>query len=230
MIARAVMFAALLVACSREHPAARVDLPPTPQPPAASASAAPAAFFPEDPSLDAVALANPAFVQETWTGATDWQQHCREWGINPSREDEVRDAVNAELGSRGIHLPDKVRAKGTVVALGSYAPGVVPRGSLHKLVVCTEGVATRAAHAAFTASLMSDRDAPHGTTYADLGEPDVAWVRAHATGEVEYGFRWPHLDAAVATRVIDAVAAAHDGRFDAKLRGSNLWWTGLRAR
>jgi len=223
----------LLVACGREHDVARVELPPPPAPtPTASASVAPRApapFFAEDPALDAITVARPAFEQETWTGATEWQQHCREWGIEPSREGEVRDAINAALASRGVHLPDKPRAKGIVIALGSYATGVVEHGKLSKLVLCTEGTATRAAHEAFTARLLADPRAPHGPAFAGLS-PDVAWERAHTSGDVEIGFRYPKLDAAASKRILDAVQATHDEHVNAKMRGTDLWWTGLRSR
>jgi hypothetical protein len=231
---RAALVALALAACHSERKTTRVDLTaPPPPPPPAHASVAPPAppgpLFPEDPSLAAAAVPDAAFVQETWTGAADWQQHCHEWGFPPAREAAVREATNAALASRGVHLPDKPRAKGIVVALGAYAPGVVSHGKLIKLVVCSEGVAPRSGHDAFTARLMTDRGAPNAPAFAALGPPDVAWERVHRTGEVEYGFRWPHPDAAAATRAIDAVADLHDGHFDAKLRGPDLWWTGLRA-
>ena len=220
-----------LVACGHAEPA-RVDIAaPLPvarsEPSATPLPPPPAPLFPEDPSLDAAAVKDARFVQETWTGGGEWQQHCREWGFEDSRADEVRAATNALLAPRGVRLPDHVREKNVVVALGSYAQGVVDHGPLQKLVVCSEGVAPRTLHDAFTARLLASPRAPHGGDYDLLGEPDVAWERHHATGEVEIGFRWQNADATVAARVIAALAAAHDTRFKARLRGADLWWTGL---
>ncbi|HEY1955406.1 MAG TPA: hypothetical protein VGH28_07330 [Polyangiaceae bacterium] len=227
MKARAALVA--LVACGPAAGPAHVDVA-APLPPV-SVSEAPAAarapLFPEDPSLDAAAVKGALFTQETWTGAGESQQHCREWGIDPARDGEVRDTINALLAPRGVHLPEKGRAKNIVVALGAYASGVVDRGPRDKLVVCTEGVASLAAHRDFTARLMASPRAPHGADYEALGEPDVAWRRVHATAEVEVGFRWPNADATVAARVIATLATKHDTRFKAHLRGSDLWWTGL---
>ncbi len=223
--------ALVLVACGGAAPAARVDLPaPTP---AATTSAsgsllsARAPLFPEDPSLDATEVPGAAFAQETWTGAAEWQQHCREWGFDPSREADVRDRANRVLAPRDIHLPEHGRAKGVVAAIGSYAIGVVDHGARTKLAVCTEGVAPKVAHDAFTARLFAGKRAPHSPELAALGQPDVAWRRVHASGEVEIGFRWPHPDAAAAARTVAAVEAAHDARFRAKMRGNDFWWTGL---
>jgi hypothetical protein len=221
--------------CAARREPARVDLPAPLPAPRATASAsveaptpAPMAFFPEDPSLDATAVANAEFVQETWSGAGTWQQHCIEWGMRPSRETAARDALNAKLASRGVHLPDRPRAKGVVVALGAYAPGVLPRGKLIKLVVCTEGVAPRSDHEAFAARLLADPRAPRAPAFGPLGAPDLAWNRVHADGEVEFGFRWPHADPVAAQRALGAVQSAHDDRFRVKLRGTDVWWTGLR--
>ncbi len=220
---------ALLVACTNE-PAhvARVELLPV-----QSASAQPTAviatprepLFPEDPSLDATKPEHAFFAQETWTGGGEWQQHCREWGFDPSREDEVRDRVNTLLAARGVHLPDKPRVKGVVVAMGTYALGVVDHGARLKVVVCTEGVAPKSAHDAFAARIV--RNADHCSELASLGAPDAAWRRVHATGEIEVGLRFPHLSEADAKRAIDAVTAMHDPRESAKMRGNDLWWTGL---
>jgi len=219
-----------LAACGHAEPA-RVDIAAPLPVASAEPSAAPlppsAPLFPEDPSLDEAAVKKARFVQETWTGAADWQQHCREWGIEASRDDAVRDATNALLAPRGVHLPDHGREKNVVVALGPYAQGVVDHGPLHKLVVCSEGVAPRSAHESFTARLLASPRAPHGGDYDLLGAPDVAWERVHRTGEVEIGFRWHDADATVAGRIIKALNDAGDTRFKAHLRGNDLWWTGL---
>ena len=225
-LAFALVFAT--VACKSE-PArvARVELP------AQSASAqAPVEIatprdplFPEDPSLDAAKPAHAFFAQETWTGASEWQQHCHEWGFDPSREDEVRAHVNALLAPRGVHLPDKPRAKGLVIAVGSYNIGVVDHGARFKLVVCTEGVAPKSSHDDFAKRIVKSAD--RCSELASLGAPDVAWRRVHATGEVEIGLRFPHLSEADGKRALDAVAALHDPHESAKMRGNDLWWTGL---
>src|SRR5262249_54486668 len=153
--------------------------------------------------------------------------HCREWGFEPARETFVRDQVNATLAGRGVHLPDKPRVTGLVIALGSYAPGVVDHGPRIKLAVCTEGVAPKSAHDAFANTVLASPRAPQGIWASALGAPDVAWRRVHTTGEIEIGLRYPHPPNADATRALDAVKDAHDTRFIAKLRGNDFWWTGL---
>ena len=223
-IARRALAAVALVACTRagalvEAPMALPQAPRDSSPPRAP-------LFPEDPSLDAAAVKDAAFEQETWTGASDWQQHCREWGARPARENELRDAINALLAPRGVHWPDKSRANNVVIYLGAYVAGVVPRGPLVKLVVCTEGVAPASAHDAFAARLLASPRAPHVPELTALGDPDAAWKRVHSTGQVEMGFRWPHPDDAAAARAIAAVAAARDPRFTARMHGVDLWWTG----
>ena len=222
----------LLVACRKEP--THVDLPAplpvatTPATPTATASAAPRGpLFPEDPTLDDTEPADALFAQETWTGATTWQQHCREWGLTPTREIAERDRINTLLAPRGIHLPDHTREKGVVVATGAYAIGVVDHGPQIKLAVCTEGIAPKSAHDAFTARVLSSPRAPVDVRFASLGEPDVAWRRVHVTGEIEIGLRYPHAPTADAARAVDAVKDAHDVRFSAKMRGTDLWWTGL---
>jgi len=228
------MLAALgFAACAPEAKVEHVELPaPLPPPPAVTASAsapAPATrFFPEDPTLDAVAIRNAAFVQETWTGASTWQQHCIEWGLLASREDAVRDATNALLAPRGIHIPDKSRVQGLVVVLAKFVQGVVVREPLVKLVVCTEGVAPKSEHDVFAARLLADPRAPRLAAFQSLGAPDVAWNRVHSNGEVEFGFRYPNLDPIASTRAAQAIEAAHDDRFHTRLIGRDLWWTGLR--
>jgi hypothetical protein len=222
-----VVLLALLVAC-KSGPAhvAVVDLPAqsaTPQPEVVVTPREP--LFPEDPSLDTTKPEHAFFAQETWTGASDWQQHCREWGFDQAREDEVRERINTLLAARGVHLPDKPRAKGIVVAMGTYAVGVVDHGAHFKVVVCTEGVAPKSAHDAFAARIA--RNADRCSEIASLGAPDVAWRRVHATGEIEIGLRFPHISEAASKRVIDAVTALHDARENAKMRGTDLWWTGL---
>jgi len=231
-----VALALILVGCRKEPAPTRVELPaplpvaPTPTVTAtATASAAPprGPLFPEDPTLDDAEPADALFAQETWTGAATWQQHCREWGLTPARETAERDRINTLLGARGIHLPDHVREKGVVVAMGTYAIGVVDHGPQIKLAVCTEGVAPKSAHDAFSDGVLVSPRAPHGIWVNALGAPDVAWRRVHATGEIEIGLRYPHPPSADAARAIDAVKDAHDTRFNAKLRGTDLWWTGL---
>ena len=231
-----VALALILVACRKEaapahvEPAAPLPLPPTPTPTASATASAPVPrgpLFPEDPTLDDAEPADALFAQETWTGATTWQQHCREWGLTPAQETAERDRINTVLGARGIHLPDHAREKGIVVAMGSYAIGVVDHGPRIKLAVCTEGLAPKSAHDAFTTSVLASRRAPTHVAFAALGDPDVAWRRVHITGEVEIGLRYPHPPAADAARVVDVVKDAHDARFSAKLRGTDVWWTGL---
>jgi len=228
--------ALLFVACRKEPAPARVvELPtPLPLPPTptmtATASATPAPrgpLFPEDPTLDDTEPADALFAQETWTGGSTWQQHCREWGLTPAREIAERDRINGLLGARGIHLPDHGRDKNVVVAMGTYAIGVVDHGPRIKLAVCTEGVAPKSAHDAFTATVLGSRRAPMDAAFATLGDPDVAWRRVHVTGETEIGLRYPHPPSSDAMHVVDTITAAHDARFNAKMRGADLWWTGL---
>jgi len=224
-----------LVACRKEPTPTRVELPaPLPlatTPPTATptASAAPprGPLFPEDPTLDAVEPEDALFAQETWTGATAWQQHCREWGITPAQETTERERMNTLLAPRGIHLPDHTREKGVVVAMGAYAIGVVDHGPRSKLTVCTEGIAPKSAHDAFADTVLASPRAPRGIWATALGAPDVAWRRVHATGEIEIGLRYSHPTPADAARAVDAVKDAHDARFSAKMRGTDLWWTGL---
>jgi hypothetical protein len=193
------------VACRKEP--ARVDLPaPLPISPAPTTTATLApppreALFPEDPSLDDTEPSGALFTQETWTGASQSQQHCREWGFDPSREADVRDRVNTILAERGLHLPDKARVKGLVVAMGSYATGVVDHGPRIKLAVCTEGVAPKSAHDTFAEHVLASPRAPRSREFAALGDPDVAWRRIHTTGEIEIGLRFPHAPEPAATRV-----------------------------
>ena len=170
---------------------------------------------------DIVTPAALAFDQETWTGAAEWQQHCHEWGLDPARKDTVMAYLNDALGSRGIHWPDKTRAKGVVIVEGDHKNGVVAREPLIKVVVCTEGVAPRAGHVAFAERLLAHATLPR----VDLGPPDVAWQRVHSTGQIEVGFRWQNADPTLAARVIDSVA--HDDQVNAKLRGKDLWWTSI---
>lgn len=227
-----VAFALILVACRKEPAPTRVEiaapLPPSPTTTVtatATASAAPprGPLFPEDPTLDDTEPTDALFAQETWTGGSTWQQHCREWGLTPAQENAERDRINTILAARGIHLPDHVREKSVVVAMGSYAVGVVDHGPRIKLAVCTEGVAPKSEHDAFTTSVLSSRRAPTHVAFAALGDPDVAWRRVHVTGEVEIGLRYPHPAAADAARVVDIVKDAHDTRFNAKLRGTDVW-------
>jgi len=230
-----VALALVLVACRKEPTPTRVELPaplPTPPTPIATATATATApprgpLFPEDPTLDAAEPADALFSQETWTGATTWQQHCREWGLTPARETAERDRINTAFAGRGIHLPDHGREKGVVFAMGTYAIGVVDHGPRIKLAVCTEGIAPKSAHDAFSDDVLRSPRAPHGLWATALGAPDVAWRRVHLTGETEIGLRYSHPPAADAARAIDAVNDAHDTRFNAKLRGADLWWTGL---
>jgi hypothetical protein len=231
---RRVALALMLVGCRKEPTPTRVELPvplpatPTSTTATATASAAPRGpLFPEDPTLDDTEPADALFAQETWTGATAWQQHCREWGITPARENAERERLNTLLAARGIHLPDHTREKGVVVAMGSYAIGVVDHGAQSKLAVCTEGLAPKSAHDAFADTVLASPRAPHGIWVSALGAPDVAWRRVHATGEIEIGLRYSRLPSADAARAVDAVKDAHDTRFNAKLRGTDLWWTGL---
>ena len=223
----------LLVACRKEPSPTRalpspLPLPPTPTATAAASVAPPRGpLFPEDPTLDATEPADALFAQETWTGATTWQQHCREWGLVPAQENAERDRVNTLLAARGIHVPDHTREKGVVVAMGAYAIGVVDHGPRIKLTVCTEGVAPKSEHDAFSDTVLASPRAPQGIWANALGAPDVAWRRVHVTGEVEIGLRFPHPPSADAARAIDAVKDAHDARFNAKMRGADLWWTGL---
>lgn len=231
-----VALALILVACRKEPAKARVEsAAPLPLPPTPTATATPTAsaapprgpLFPEDPTLDETEPADALFAQDTWTGAAAWQQHCREWGLTPAQETSERDRINTLLAARGIHLPDHPREKSVVVAMGSYAIGVVDHGPRIKLAVCTEGVAPKSAHDAFTTSVLASPRAPAHVAFAALGDPDVAWRRVHVTGEIEIGLRYPHPAAADAARVIDVVKDAHDPRFNAKLRGTDVWWTGL---
>ena len=231
-----IALALILVACRKEPTPARVEtplpLPPPPTPTASvTASTAPppprGPLFPEDPTLDDTEPADALFTQETWTGATAWQQHCREWGLTSAQESAERDRINTLLAPRGIHLPDHVREKSVVVAMGAYAIGVVDHGPRIKLAVCTEGVAPKSAHDAFTTSVLASPRAPSHGAFAALGDPDVAWRRVHVTGEVEIGLRYPHTPAADAARVVDVVKDAHDTRFSAKMRGTDVWWTGI---
>jgi hypothetical protein len=236
MSARSSAIALLFVACRKEPAPTHVELPtPLPVSPTTSVTAAIASapppprgpLFPEDPTLDDTEPTDALFAQETWTGATTWQQHCREWGLTPSREVAERDRINTLLAARGIHLPDHTREKGVVVSMGSNAVGVVDHGPQIKLVVCTENVAPKSAHDAFTARVLSSPRAPVEQRFAALGEPDVAWRRVHVTGEIEIGLRYAHPPSADALRAVDAVKDAHDTRFNAKMRGADLWWTGL---
>ncbi len=216
---------ALVSACRKE--VAHVDLgePATtthaPTPVRALSVAAPAGpLFPEDPALDDLKPADVSFAQETFS---DSLQHCREWGVQPSRQAELTDSVNAKLAPRGVHLPDKARAKGIVVAIGSVDVGLVTHQQLVKLVVCTEGVASRSAVDAFKSRLLRDPRVPQ-----KLGPPDLAWERIHTSGEVEVGFRWTHADSEAAGDVINA--SKRDEHTTAKLRGSDLWWSAVLPR
>src|SRR4029078_9691374 len=95
-----VPLALVLVACRKEPTPTRVELPaPLPTPPTpiatATASAPPRGpLFPEARPREVSDPADALFSQETWTGATTWQQHCREWGLTPARETAERDRIN----------------------------------------------------------------------------------------------------------------------------------------
>jgi hypothetical protein len=180
------------------------------------------ALFPEDPTLDVVAPAKPSFTQETWSSS---RQHCREWGLDPSREEAARQDINRLLGPRGITLPDTPRANHVVVGLGTFDRGVVQREPLIKLTVCTEDVAPAATYDVFAARLLADANAPRLDVSAT---PDLAWQRVHSPGRVEFGFRYRGLPEADRTRLVEAAEAAHDDTVRVHLRGEELWWTGLR--
>ena len=223
---RRIALALLLIGCRKTaappHDLAEPSPAPLPIPSVTVAKAVvPAALFPEDPTLDVVSPASLAFDQETWTGAAEWQQHCHEWGLDPARKDTVMAYLNDALASRGIHYPDKTRAKGIVIAESTHSNGIVVREPLIKVLVCTEGVAPRAGHVAFAERLLEHATLPH----ADLGPPDVAWQRTHSTGQVEVGFRWQNADPSLADRVV--ASAGHDEHVSAKLRGKDLWWTSV---
>jgi hypothetical protein len=237
----------MMVACgAHEVPVVEVPLPlvvATSQPPPVHEPHR--VLFPEDPTLDVIAPSNAVFHQESWFTTTDQHdEHCREWGLLHARRDEVIGVVNTVLAERGIEgrlgtesSPEVVRSPALVVVwYFDFTDGFFGTSGVDKLVVCTEGLATRAAHEEFDARLQRTHLLPDA---AELGAPDGSWRRDQVDHRLEVGLRWSNIDeakvaAALGQRgyVVDPsnpVARIVPGQLlRTELRGTTLWWWGGR--
>ena len=193
--------------------------------------------FTPDPTLDGLdPVEEPAFRQETWTGAGERQQHCRELAFPKRASADILAEVNNALTKRGVagDLPKTVRSAPLVVAFGDFPPAFIqPAEPLVKLLLCTEGALPRALRDRFVDDLRADPLAPD----FDFGEPSVGWRRVYADGQEEIGLSWPNVDDAKVKEVLPSRGYReeqpsrwmHEGRrMNVRLRGHQPWWTAVR--
>jgi hypothetical protein len=109
---------------------------------------------------------------------------------------------------------------------------IVPKESIDKLILCTEGTASRAGFDRFFEELRPEMPE------LPFGEPDLALRRVYADGREEIGFSWSKVTAEDAARGLEAKGWRRDpntGRFwleghpvVARLAWGALWWSGVR--
>jgi hypothetical protein len=239
-----------VVACAPQSPQVlAVESPPSPSstapdPRAAgtgrdSGGAAMGDFFLPDPPLDGLELTNEvwSFRQETWSGAGEAQQHCREVAYPARLRDQILREANELIVRHGFTggLPATQRKHPLVVAFDDFTPSVTALAEpLVKVVCCTEGVAPRTERDRFVDGLKMYPRTPH----LPFGEPDLAWRRIYREGTEEFGFRWSKVNASDVTAALSSSGFVEDvnaglwrhveEQMQARLRGDAVWWSGVR--
>jgi len=233
---------ALAAACSCASPqpsviVAELAASSAPPAPVLDASSPPPAedLFTPDPPLEGLDPHEAcAFRQETWTGAGESQQHCRELAYPARLRDEILRQTNDALAVRGVppRLPDTVRQAPLVIAFTEFTPTLVePAEPLVKLLLCTEGKAPRALRDRFVEGLRRRGLVPA----LPFGEPDLAWRRLHQDRREEVGFRWSNLKPEDVESAFVKLGFTQSGDpptwrrpgvlAQGRLRGSALWWS-----
>ena len=232
---------AFVAACGGAAPPGPVVIDVAPPPPSSSVATVVTPppppeeeFFSPDPPLDGLQVREAwSFRQETWSGAGEHQQHCRELGYPARLRAVVLREANEALVARGLPpgLPETVRQAALVAAFTDFKPTVVtPAEPLVKLIVCTEGVAPRSGRDRFVDALRARGLVPD----LPFGEPTVAWRRVHQDRREEVGFSWSLVkeeDVAAVLTKRGFVLGGDPPRWEnagehvqARMRGTALWW------
>lgn len=210
----------------------------------ASLASTPDDFFFPDPPLDAVKVPSTwSFRQESWTGHGEKQQHCQEHAYPERMREEVLREGNRHIAASGGkgELPATVRVPPLIFAVTNVLPAVVePEEPLVKLVVCSEGIASRSGRDRLADALRGYASRPD----FPYGEPVLVWRRVFRDGTEEFGYRWDALGVTgekqatddlssrgfvLDPRDVDGAVFRHPGeRVKIRIRNESLWWTGVR--